>query len=738
MFPAAAQAAAGACPPYLQPNPSRFAALTVGSANIAPAVREAPRFAIDPADPFHCKLFEAWWAEARRDRHLKDICRPTRRGPIDLDNRFVQQALTRRELVHRRLAVGFECVGITIAGRERAPFREEGLRSTHQHVLRRFVQLTPRAKRLLVGRDKESVWHPDSKLLGLDEPYVTLNSVMRGAWRVDLDRDFASWEYLKWELEQLPLPCLPHAVVAYECPKTGRIERPHLWYVLPYGSEVWWSPNDPRCRKPIMRLWRGVLAGVCKVLMALGADPGGLANPLKGKNPLSPYWATQVWNDKNFPDLTTWASWVDTRTTFSTLARESAATTSDLGKQQSNQIFTSCQRWCYEELRNMHWSGCKDYWSCLDDRDQLARLLFKKLTSRAVAGFERPQQACAVLKRVVAYAVDRWDPESLKATGRDRGACADQVAGKSLSERQRIGGQYAASLRSAASLQAITHQIAILKADGETVTQSEVARRSGLSRSTVSRHWKTAIAHVDELPPAVRNDQATITCVNRCIGKKVPQGRQDQTTADGSEGARASRRISAPVDMMSGSLEPVDLSIHLVVHPRIEKSTDEDSDRGPRFVSQATRHTVGEEVLRLHEEGRAVRQITNAMEGPQSLFPKAMVDVRSCSDKTGVSARALFDGSTEPVHSSAHCIGALGPEPRGQGNKRMSRPVSSNSLVESMRRTGWRPRTASEWAFEELSGRDRDWYVAHSLLKARSAGPSRKNRERHVSSSLVA
>ncbi|MCL4853310.1 MAG: hypothetical protein KJZ78_18285 [Bryobacteraceae bacterium] len=200
--------------------------------------------------------FETRWAE---ERWLRDVMagwpdERRRRPDRESDDFFRERAEVRRALVRRRLAVGFECHGEEIGGRWRAPFVEEGLRSEQSHVLRRIVQLTPRAPRMTTGRSKDIMRSTDSKLLALDDPYITLNTKVRGVFRLDLDLTFRSWETLRWEVSQLPLPCLPHAVVGFVLPD-GRIERPHLLYLLPYGSEVWFDPDDERCRRDIMGLW---------------------------------------------------------------------------------------------------------------------------------------------------------------------------------------------------------------------------------------------------------------------------------------------------------------------------------------------------------------------------------------------------------------------------------------------------------------------------------------------------
>ena len=450
------------------------------------------------------RRFETRWAE---ERWLRDVMGvwpdgvargPNRNG----DDFFRERALTRRELVRRRLSVGFECHGEDIGGRWRDPFVEEGLRSEGSHVLRRIVQLTPKASRMAVGRSKDVTRSTDSKLLGLDDPYIVLNTKVRGVFRLDLDFTFRSWEALRFEVSELPLPCLPHAAVGFELPD-GQVERPHLLYLLPYGSEVWFAPEDERCRRDIMGLWRGVHAGMVKTFLPLGADPGGLANPMRIKNPLSPFWTVKLWNEGVFPSLAEWAEWVDTGTTRDAMIRESAAALSGAGRRASNVLFTTLQEWSYATLREMHQEQDSVYVGAIleKDRDRLAEFLFDRLVARASKLAERPKQAQAILYRVVTYAADHWDPSRVaRDRSRDRGACSDDVEGlPALRSRQALGARYAASLRRGRSVERLVEAMRVAGAEGQKLTKSALAAKTGLSRPTVHRHWGAALALIEEV-----------------------------------------------------------------------------------------------------------------------------------------------------------------------------------------------------------------------------------------------
>ncbi|MGS4989934.1 hypothetical protein ACVDG9_18370 [Roseibium sp. RP-7] len=336
----------------------------------------------------------------------------------------------------------------------------------------------------------------DAKVLALDEPWLVLNGKVRGVFRIDLDITFRGWDTLRYEIEQLSLPCLPHVVVGHELPD-GTIERPHVLYLLPHGSEVWFDPEDPRCRKDIMSLWRGVHAGITRQFLPLGADPGALSNPMRVKNPLSPFWDIRVWNEQTFPDMAEWATWVDTSTSRDAMIRESAEKLSKLDKKASNTLFTTLQRRAFDVLREMRSANNPIYFETISsgDRDKLAEALFDRLIPEAISMAPNPKQAMAILYRVTPFAAARWDPARASRDDRkDLGACAAEVIGLDLHERQVVGGRYGAAERARKSVQAIQEAIAKLRVEGRKISKSEVSRRTGMSRTTVHAHWNSALS----------------------------------------------------------------------------------------------------------------------------------------------------------------------------------------------------------------------------------------------------
>lgn len=408
---------------------------------------------------------------------------------------YISKARGRKDLTKRRLEVGFECGGECVGGRFYEPFIEKGLRSHDSIIQRRFVQMIPRAKDLQSSRCKEIMERTDSKLLALDNPYVVLNPKFLAIFRIDCDRIFPSWGALRAELEDLPLPCLPHAITGFE-DEDGSVWRPHIFFSLPYGSEVWANRKDPRCKFKIVRFWHAVHAGITKALLPLGADPGALSNALRIKNPLSPFWTTEIWNETIWPTLDEWAGWVDTRTRRDRMVRESAAALSRTSKLVSNQYFDEFREMAFDTLRKMHRNEDSEYAHAIlkRDPDALAKMLLKELEGPVCRRSENANQALAILYRVVPYAADHWDPSRADRDHcRDRGVCSAEVDGvEGVSERQAIGAKYSASKNSKSSLDMIVQAIKENLENGiplNSITKSKISRETGLNRKTVDKYW---------------------------------------------------------------------------------------------------------------------------------------------------------------------------------------------------------------------------------------------------------
>jgi hypothetical protein len=243
-------------------------------------------------------------------------------------------------------------------------FSEAYLRSTLSYVIYRFVIGTAApgsrnrgdGQKLLTGPAKDSRRPQHTKIEGLDQEYGTLHSTMRGGWRHEIDRNYKSWEHLRRKVRKRVikgrLACMPHVVCAYEDPDTGEIFHPHLWWFLPEGHEVLYDRDNPKANKGCIDLYDGVVAGSFLALDGLGADAGGLANPIDGKLPTCPKWSFQVWNEDVFPTLAQWKSCVNIYAKRDDVVREQVIQQSDQPADRSMAAFSGALAESRAMLRN--------------------------------------------------------------------------------------------------------------------------------------------------------------------------------------------------------------------------------------------------------------------------------------------------------------------------------------------------------------------------------------------------
>ena len=215
------------------------------------------------------------------------------------------RAASLRWMIDRRMGVGFEWAGGPVAGDERyyrPGFCERGLRSEQHPVLRCFVSKVRRAPQLLVGDDKASVYVTDSKLLALDAVYVEDNKVCCGVLRIELD-SVVTPDAIEAECRAKSVP-LPNIIVGWR--DADGFRHPHLIWLLHDSLPLVGRPN-----RRFLILYQRVLCGLTKGLLSIGADPGGLFNSHRHKNPLSPLWDVTIMAEQPY-DLGIIAQHVDT------------------------------------------------------------------------------------------------------------------------------------------------------------------------------------------------------------------------------------------------------------------------------------------------------------------------------------------------------------------------------------------------------------------------------------------
>jgi hypothetical protein len=163
------------------------------------------------------------------------------------DGKFNEFALAQSEqkkLVRKRLEEGFEHpFEREIGGRIRQPFKEIGLRSEDDAVLKYFVTLVPKGGKARASEDKANLAvQCNSKLLTLDYPYIELNREFLAALRVDCDGVFQTPDACLYLLAEAVrdghIPCLPHIVVGDTARQWPILEAPSYLDAAPGCSCV--------------------------------------------------------------------------------------------------------------------------------------------------------------------------------------------------------------------------------------------------------------------------------------------------------------------------------------------------------------------------------------------------------------------------------------------------------------------------------------------------------------------
>ena len=400
----------------------------------------------------------------------------------------------RADRIRDRIERGFVWQGGAIGGTTESdgyyvgPLTYQGLKSDEHPILKVFSSKTRRVGGLRVGRRKSDAERPEAKILGLDEPYVDFNGVMRGVIRGDLDGVWPSMAAFRADLyDCLPVAAWPAFAVGLIGPN-GEVVRPQVYWIL--EDSVCWTEKGRRSPKALMK---AVERGLCAALIPMGADPGALSRPMHGKNPLSPLWHTEILSG-DVADLGEIRELVDLNVDVADLTRDAAEARvpdgvelADGVRVSSNSLFTALQAVAWELIEPHKDAG---------DFDQF----FAELTARAYEiGHRRSgRQVRAVAANVAEYAWAKWNPEKRQADRPGRGRLRDDVRGLSLAERQAAGGKDSAARVRQGSLDAARAAYEAILAEGSRPTQAAVQARSGLGIATVKRLWSDLRALVGE------------------------------------------------------------------------------------------------------------------------------------------------------------------------------------------------------------------------------------------------
>ena len=401
------------------------------------------------------------------------------------------RAAERRQTTRERLEHGFHWPGGLINGRYVPAFVSRRLRSGLHPLLRLFVAGTRRAETgLSAGDTKDRLLCRGSKLALLDRPYVGFSQIMRSIIRIDLDRTFSSWETLRVEIEAADLPA-PNLVVG-GVDADGRVERPHAYWLL--ANAVCCTAQG---RPGPQRLLRGLERAMVAALVPIGADPGGLANPHTGKNPLSELWDCQILTAVPFnltngpgaqPGLPALAD--NIRPRFTRLKPAAPTDEPDVtgALQQSNGAFYVLRTYSGRHVERCHPRGRGE-----GTRDEFIAAVIAY--ARGLAPYSRLSagQLEKTARTTAEYAWDHFDPLRRRGSRPQRGRCQVQCTGKDQHERQQIGARDVAARRRAATLAHLVDAYERLVqagtvAPGQMPINRLLAKEAGVAVRTLQKH----------------------------------------------------------------------------------------------------------------------------------------------------------------------------------------------------------------------------------------------------------
>jgi len=392
------------------------------------------------------------------------------------------------------------CVGGNAAYQVPA-FRFAGLVSDLHPILQFFVSKLPRGRRLVCGNHKAELSPAafGSKLLGCDAPYIEGLKSMRGFLRVEIDRPMTV-DAIELACQQAGVP-KPNLVVGWQDGDT--IVHPHLiWLLLDSVAFT------DRSKRPFQSLFRGVLRGLTAALLPYGADPGGLCNCMRIKNPLSPLWNQHVLAEVPY-SLNALAARVDTRATLPGGPAEGVAPAGPVMDHpdpaiamQSNAAFRHLAAWARREIRCLGLAGEVDESEWHDRVVQHALHITAQLTEGGHGG-DRERTGVQRSVQRLARSVSRWTWKNVR---RDGVSNTPLRRPPEASSSRAAAAQRTARLRTACTQARILAAIQALAAAGMAPTQvavhAAICDTGGkISLRTVERHWASVRAEFAAAAP---------------------------------------------------------------------------------------------------------------------------------------------------------------------------------------------------------------------------------------------
>jgi len=390
--------------------------------------------------------------------------------------------------------------GEVTAGCYRAPFQKRGFKSSLHHHYKRFSASCGRAFRrnLLAGDKKDGCRRHNRKVNALDRIYVFFSAVCHDIWRVDIDRDFESYaDFRAWIehiVEEHDLPCRPHIVdwIPDER-RPGRVIRPHIYFILPDGSEVW--PHSPQRQHDMLK------AVIKATQEAFGGDCGGNSHPFSGKNPLSWLVESRIVEPERMPTLGEWYEALGSPLTpigplpgLLAAAKEAAS----LGE-ESGGWFPVVREAGFAMAKTLHLAGKKV------TADAIAAEIADQLTDALRPTGDQIATLAKLIERVADYTARTFDPSKMDAKGRRRGAAAHLIEPTMTKEqREAVGGAFSGPVRIEKTIEALAEAIRLDMLCGRTPTVDLVAAKGIRCRKTVKRHFEAAYAIAKSRIPATK------------------------------------------------------------------------------------------------------------------------------------------------------------------------------------------------------------------------------------------
>jgi len=416
-----------------------------------------------------------------------------------------------------------------VGGRLHLPFVSTGLnsRKSESSLMKRCLTMTAKAKRAVkadpekgiaaqeavgprTGMRKDGCTRQRRKIVAYDNRCWFFNDHCIDAWRHDDDRIWPSAAHLEaWldnEVEEGRLAFKPNlSVCDWDDRFPGVVFGAHHYYFLPDdgGKKGGGKDGTKPKGKGSNAIWKGdaykfqhhMLSQIAaKLNEQLGCDPGGLANISHGKCPLSTQVVTKVWHE-NCLTLTEMAEGLDLDLTRQEMARKQMVDAlKDVGfdetrSDNTHTVISKLSRTCTRKAAKAG-IDTGDYSEFLGAAiEATADLTRQKLAEAGIAippgGWKAVEK---LIERCCRWAVADFDPAKLNKSSKNTGCAKHLMLSTDDTRTRQIKGQrVGAANRGEHSDDLIAEALDSIEADGVEATISEISRRSGRSRDTVSR-----------------------------------------------------------------------------------------------------------------------------------------------------------------------------------------------------------------------------------------------------------